>query len=50
MPSKKVMWAEIADWFYLFISGKRKYVSIPENETRMINKISINLLKPLYEN
>ncbi len=50
MPSKKVMWREIADWFYLFISGKRKYVNIPENEIGIINKIFINLLKPLYEN
>jgi NADH dehydrogenase len=50
MPSKKVMWREMADWFYLFISGKRKYVSIPESEITIINKISINLLKPLYEN
>ncbi len=50
MPSKKVMWREISDWFYLFISGKRKYVNIPENEIGIISKISINLLKPLYEN
>ena len=50
MPSKKVMWREIADWFYLFISGKRKYINKHGNEIRMINKISINLLKPLYEN
>ncbi len=49
MPSKKVMWREIADWFYLFISGKRKYVNIPDDEISIISKISINLLKPLYE-
>jgi NADH dehydrogenase len=50
MPSKKVMWREIADWFYLFISGKRKYVSMAEKKISIIDKISINLLKPLYEN
>jgi len=50
MPSKKVMWREITDWLYFFISGKRKYVNIPENEIGIINKISINLLNPLYEN
>ncbi len=50
MPSKKVMWREIADWFYFFITGKRKYINKQGNEIRMINKISINLLKPLYEN
>jgi NADH dehydrogenase len=37
MPSKKIMWREIADWFYLFISGKRKYVSMPEKEIRKIS-------------
>jgi NADH:ubiquinone reductase (H+-translocating) len=49
MPSKKVMWREIADWFYLFFSGKRKYVNIPQDEISVINKISVNLLKPIYE-
>jgi NADH dehydrogenase len=37
MPSKKVMWREIADWFYLFISGKRKYVIKSEKEMRKIS-------------
>ncbi|HEY4937302.1 MAG TPA: FAD-dependent oxidoreductase, partial [Puia sp.] len=34
MPSKKVMWREIADWIHLLTSGKRKYLNIPEKETR----------------
>ncbi len=36
MPSKKVMWREISDWAYLFITGKRKYLRITE-ETRKIS-------------
>jgi NADH:ubiquinone reductase (H+-translocating) len=37
MPSKKVMWREITDWVYLFITGKRKYLSITEE----IRKVSL---------
>jgi NADH:ubiquinone reductase (H+-translocating) len=34
MPSKKVMWREITDWLYLFVSGKRKYFDMSHIKTR----------------
>jgi NADH:ubiquinone reductase (H+-translocating) len=30
MPSKKVMWREIGDWFHLLVSGKRRDFKLPE--------------------
>ena len=36
MPSKKVMLREIGDWFYLFITGKRRDLSIPEVEMQKV--------------
>jgi len=36
MPSKKVMWQEIKDWFHLFLTGKRKELTMTKAATLKI--------------
>ena len=48
MPSKKVMWREISDWFHLFIAGKRKYAGIPEKEIGKVPKREKILINDLH--
>jgi NADH dehydrogenase len=54
MPSRKVMWQEIADWFHLLIHRERKDFYIPEAKMYKPVKLegmqAVNLNQPAYQN